>query len=116
MEAHRGEEIYDLGDKIPFEDFYVQVIGFTSEEADHIWERFFNGYFADYGEEERRSFLKLIEFYSKFKFVTFLFDRCEKFKHEPAKLAGKVKLIKGVLSELAEDNLPELLKVLAYWK
>ena len=116
LEAHRGEEIYDLKGKIPFEDFYVQVIGFTSEEADHIWERFFNGYFADYGEEERRSFLKLIEFYSKFKFVTFLFDRCEKFKHEPAKLAGKVKLIKGVLSELAEDNLPELLKVLAYWK
>ena len=116
LDAQRGEEIYDLAGKIAFEDFYVQVIGFTSEEADHIWERFFNGYFAGYGEKERKSFLKLIEFYSKFKFVTFLFDRCEKFKQEPEKLAGKVKLIKGVLSELAEENLSELLKALAYWK
>ena len=116
LDSKMGEDIYDLEGKVSYKDFYVQVIGFTFDEADHIWDRFFQGYFADYSEEERKSFLKLIEFYSKFKFVTFLFDRCEKFKNNPEKLANKLNHIKRVLSELSKENLPELIKALDYWK
>jgi uncharacterized protein (TIGR02172 family) len=111
-----ADDLYDINGKMPFEEFYFKMIGCTTSGADIIWDKFFNGYFAEYSPEEKKSILELVEFYGEFRYVDVLIDLCDLFKDNPKKLAGKVKLIRDFLAKLKTKNLDELLEALDYWK
>lgn len=109
-------DLFDIKGKMSYEDFYFRIIGCTFAEADHIWDRFFNGYFAGYSTEDKNSILKLVEFYANFKYITFLVDICNKLKNNPEKLAEKISHLRRILSELKTKNFNELIKYLDLWR
>lgn len=115
-DSEMSEDLFGIAGKIPYADFYVKIIGFTFDEADKIWDKFFNGYFADYSQEEKNSIFKLVEFYGNFKYVTFLIDSCNANKDNPEKLANNVKHIRNFLAKLEKKNLDALIKALDLWK
>ena len=110
------EDLFGIAGKIPYADFYIKIIGVTFDEADKIWEKFFNGYFADYSQEDKNKILELVEFYGNFKFITFLLDLCSITKDDPEKLANNVKHIRNFLAKLEKKNIGELIKHLDLWK
>ncbi len=110
------EDLIDIAGKIAWADFYIKMISFTFDEADEIWEKFFNGYFADYSQENKNKILELVEFYGNFKYITFLLDLCNADKDNPEKLENHVKHIRNFLAELEKKNIDELIKRLDLWK
>ena len=115
-DSEMGEDLFGIAGKIPYADFYIKIIGVTFDEADKIWEKFFNGYFADYSQEDKNKILELVEFYGNFKFITFLLDLCSITKDDPEKLANNVKHIRNFLAKLEKKNIGELIKHLDLWK
>ena len=111
-----ADSFFDLDGKISFADFYFSIIGCTLAEADIIWEKFFNKYFEDYSQEEKKSIAELLDFYGYFKHITFLINICERYKNNPEKVAEKVKHIRSSLKEMETKNLDELIKCLDFWK
>ena len=110
------EDLLCIAGKIDWADFYIKIIGFTFDEADEIWEKFFNGYFAEYSQEDKNKILELVEFYGNFKNVTFLLELCNADKDNPDKLENHVKHIRNFLAELEKKNIDELIKCLDLWK
>lgn len=111
-----SEDLFGIAGKIPYADFYIKIIGFNFDEADKIWDKFFNGYFADYSQEDKNKILELVEFYGNFKYITFLLDACNITKDNPEKLANNVKHIRNFLAKLEKKNIDELINYLDLWK
>ncbi len=111
-----ADDLYDINGKMTYEEFYFKLIAFSTADADIIWNKFFNGYFADYSQEEKNSILELVEFYGTFRYIDVLIDLCNIFKGNAEKIAGKVKFIRYFLAKLKEKNLDELIKALEIWK
>lgn len=111
-----ADDMFSLGGKIPYENFYFKIVGCTLAQAEIIWDKFFNGYFSDTSEEDKAQILKLVEFYATFKFVTFLVDICKAVKDNPNELAGKVRNIRYFLAELDKKDHAVLIKGLDLWK
>ena len=108
--------MFDLAVGSPYDDFYFKIVGCTLPQAEVIWDKFFNGYFADSSREDKEKILKLVAFYGNIKFITFLVDICAILKDQPEKLAEKVKYIRYFLTESEKENLHVLLKYLDLWK
>ena len=115
-DSEMGEDLFGIAGKIPYADFYIKIIGVTFDEADEIWEKFFNGYFAEYSQEDKNKILELVEFYGYFKYITFLLDLCNATKDNPEKLENHVKHIRNFLAKLEKKNIGELIKHLDLWK
>jgi len=113
-----ADDLFDLNGQIPYEDFYFQIIDCSIAKAEIIWEKFFNGYFADYSQEDKTTILKLADFYGNFKFVTFLIDVCNFRKDKPEKLACKVRNLRYFLEKLQNDytDMSSALAYLKSWK
>lgn len=111
-----ADSFFDLDGKISFADFYFHLIGCTIAEADIIWEKFFNKYFEDYSQEEKKSIAELLDFYGLFKHITFFINLCERYKNNLEKVAEKVNHIRYFLEKIRAKNLDELIKCLDFWK
>ena len=111
-----SSDLFDIKGKMSYEDFYFRIIGCTIAEAERIWDKFFNGYFLGYSAEDKNSILELVEFYARFKYITFLVDVCNKLKNNPKKLAEKISHVRRILSELKTKNFNELIKYLDLWR
>ena len=110
------EDLLGIAGKISWADFYIKRISFTFDEADKIWEKFFNGYFADYSQENKNKILELVEFYGNFKYIIFLLELCNADKDNPEKLENHVKHIRNFLAKLEKKNIDTLIKYLDFWK
>ncbi len=111
LEPKIAEDLLGIAGKMPYPDFYKQIIAFTFAEAADIWDKFFNEYFADYSSEEKKLILEIVDFYGTFKFVTFLIDGCNGSK-DNAKIANNVKHIRRFLAKLEKKNIENLIKSL----
>ena len=118
MVTHFPEEIFrkQTGiEGISPADFNFKMMGFTVDEADICWEKFFNEYFSDYSAREKNYLLQAVEFYSRFKVITVSMKFCHSAKNS-TRLAMLVDVIRYYLKELQAFDVGDLIKAFEVWK
>ena len=116
LDNETARDLFDLDENVPYEDFYYQIMHVSFEEGSRLWKLFFNFYFDGYSEEEKDGFLKTAQFYSDFMIIRFIIDQCRKVKDDPEALAGKLKLIRKLLSGMRAVDLENLIRSLEHWR
>ena len=110
------DKMFDISGKgVSQADFYFGLIGFTFDEADKIWEEFFNDYFEGYSAEDKADFLKLAEFYSIFMVIAVIIDWCHRLKEDPVKIAPRVEVIQKFFNEMRTFDIEKLRETFSKW-
>lgn len=111
------DKMFDISGKgVSQADFYFGLIGFTFDEADKIWEEFFNNYFEGYSAEDKADFLKLAEFYSMFMVIAVIIDWCHRLKEAPVQIAPRVEVIHKFLNEMRMFDIEKLRETFSKWR
>ena len=110
------DKMFDISGKgVSQADFYFGLIGFTFDEADKIWEEFFNDYFEGYSAEDKADFLKLAEFYSLFMIIAVIIDWCHRLKEDPVQIAPRVEVIQKFFNEMRTFDIEKLRETFSKW-
>ncbi len=116
LDYETEDKMFDISGKgVSQADFYFGLIGFTFDEADKLWEEFFNSYFEGYSAEDKADFLKLTEFYSLFMLIVVIIDWCHRLKEDPAQIAPRIEAIHKFLNEMRNFNLEKLRETFSKW-
>ena len=67
-------------------ELYFKIIGFTIDEADRCWEKFFDEYFKNYSVQDKIYLAETAKVYSAFMMLIFALERCHIAKNNPEKL------------------------------
>jgi len=97
-------------------DLYFKMIGFTVDEADRCWQKFFDEYFKDYSEQEKIYLAETAKVYGTFAVLWFALERCHLVKDDPARLQMKIDAARFFLKEMQAVDTAHLIKAFEVWK
>ena len=101
---------------ITLADLYFKMIGFTVDEADRCWQKFFDEYFKDYSEQEKIYLAETAKVYGTFAVLWFALERCHLVKDDPARLQMKIDAARFFLKEMQAVDTSHLIKAFEVWK
>ena len=97
-------------------DLYFKMIGFTVDEADILWQKYFNEYFKDYSAQEKIYLADTAKVYGIFATWLFAIERCYLVKDDPARLQLKIAAARYFLKEMQKVDTDHLIKAFEVWK
>ena len=101
---------------ITLADLYFKMIGFTVDEADRCWQKYFDEYFKDYSEQEKIYLAETAKVYGTFAMLWFALERCHLVKDDPARLQMKIDAARFFLKEMQAVDTAHLIKAFEVWK
>ena len=101
---------------ITLADLYFKMIGFTVDEADRCWQKFFDEYFKDYSAQEKIYLADTAKVYGNFAMLWFSLERCHLVKDDPARLQMKIDSARFFLKEMQAVDTDHLIKAFEVWK
>ena len=115
LPADITHKLFEL-EGMTFTDLYFKLFGFTFDEADRCWEKFFNEYFKDYSDQDKIYLAELSKVYGLLRALVFAIERCHLAKDDPAKLAMKIYTVRYLLKEMQAVDFDHLIKAFEVWK
>ncbi len=97
-------------------DLYFKMIGFTVDEADRCWQKYFDEYFKDYSPQEKFYLAETAKVYGVFATLIFALERCQIVKDDPARLQMKIDSARYFLKEMQAVDTEHLIKAFEVWK
>lgn len=101
---------------ITLADLYFKNIGFTIDEADRCWQKFFDEYFKDYSAQEKFYLAETAKVYGTFATLWFALERCHLVKDDSARLQLKIDAARYFLEEMQSVDTDYLIKAFEVWK
>ena len=101
---------------ITLADLYFKLIGFTVDEADRCWQKFFDEYFKDYSAQDKIYLAETAKVYGAFMTLIFAIERCRSVKDDPARLQMKIDCVRFFLKEMQSVDFNHLIKAFEVWK
>ncbi|MBQ6975695.1 MAG: STAS domain-containing protein [Selenomonadaceae bacterium] len=108
-------KLFELKD-ITLAQFYFKLIGFTVDEADRCWEKFFDEYFKDYSAQEKIYLAETAKVYGAFMTLIFSIERCHLTKNNPEKLPLKIDAVRFFLKEMQSVDFDHIKKAFEVWQ
>ena len=109
------QKLFELKD-MTLADLYFKLIGFTVDEADRCWQKFFDEYFKDYSAQEKIYLAETAKVYGAFATLIFAIERCRLVKDDPARLQMKIDAARFFLKEMQAVDTEHLIKAFEVWK
>lgn len=97
-------------------DLYFKMIGFTVDEADRCWQKYFDEYFKDYSAQEKIYLADTAKVYGIFATLGFALERCQIVKDDPERLQMKIYAVRYFLKEMQSVDTDHLIKAFEVWK
>ena len=108
--------MFDISSKgVSQEDFYRSLIGFSFDEADKLWDKFFSACFAGDSDGDKSDFLTVTEFYSLFMIIVVIIDWCHRFHDDPVKNAPRLEVIRKFMKEMRTFETSNFPQIFAKW-
>ena len=101
---------------ITLADLYFKMIGFTVDEADRCWQKYFDEYFKDYSAQEKFYLAETAKVYGNFATCFFALERCHLVKDDPSRLQMKIDAARYFLREMQSVDTSNLIKAFEVWK
>ena len=101
---------------ITLADLFFKMTGFTVDEADRCWQKYFDEYFKDYSAQEKIYLADTAKVYGIFAVLWFALERCQIVKDEPARLQLKIDAARYFLKEMQAVDTDHLIKAFEVWK
>lgn len=101
---------------ITLADLYFKLIGFTVDEADCCWQKFFDEYFKDYSAQDKIYLADTAKVYGAFATLIFAIERCRLTKDDPTRLQMKIDCVRYFLKEMQSVDTEHLIKAFEVWK
>ena len=97
-------------------EIFFKFIRFSVDEADRLWEKFFDEYFKDYSAQEKIYLADAAKFYGLLIILLFSFERCHLVKNDPSRLEMKIDVLRYLLKEMQAVDTGNLIKAFEVWK
>lgn len=97
-------------------DFHFDIFGFTLDESDKLWDKFFDYCFLEYSEEDKADFLESAKFCSLLTFInSIIIDFCHRTGGDLPKNAARIGLVRRYLNEVRAFDTEKIRRTLLKW-